>query len=125
MNKRKNEIKKDLNYYLNLPWEFEFEKAPEGGFYARVKGLSCYTHGDNFQHAGEMVLEALETHLEGMLEEGIKIPEPITEEDCSGKLHVRTSKSMHCKLTKISENEGVSVSHLVNDAIVQVYGKAS
>ena len=29
---------KNLEYYLSLPWKFEFEKCPEGGYYARVKG---------------------------------------------------------------------------------------
>jgi len=122
---KQDNIVKDLNYYLNLPWEFEFEKAPEGGYYARVKGLSCYSHGDDFQHAGEMILEALESHLGAMIEDGVQIPEPIKEQDCNGKIYIRTSKSMHCKLAKIAKDEDISISHLVNDAIIKIYGKAS
>lgn len=118
-------VKKDLNYYLNLPWEFEFDKAPEGGYYAKVKGISCYSHGDNLEHAAKQIEEALETYIEGCLEENIPIAEPIAEEDCSGRISIRISKSLHCKLAKLARDEDVSVSHLVNDALVKVYNKAS
>lgn len=113
---------KDLNYYLNLPWEFELEKAPEGGFYIDVKGLSCYSHGNNVEEAYKNIQDALETYIEGCLENNIDIEEPIKEEDCNGRLNIRTKKSIHCKLLKLSRDEGVSVSHLINDAIVKIYG---
>ncbi len=45
-----------------------------------------------------------------------------TSDDCTGVLNVRTKKSTHLKLIKIAEKENVSVSHLVNDAIVKQYG---
>lgn len=112
--------KKDKKYYLNLPWEFEFEKCPEGGYYARVKGIKCYSHGDDLEHAARQIKEALETYIEGCLEEGIAIDEPFGE--ASGKLNIRTKKTVHLKLLKISKEEGVSVSHLINDAIVRMYG---
>lgn len=116
---------KDLNYYLSLPWEFEFEKAPEGGYYTRVKGIKCHSHGNSIKEAAEDIQLALETYIEGCIEEGIEIPEPIKEQDCNGRLNIRTAKSMHCKLLKIAKEEDVSVSHLINDAIVKVYGKVS
>lgn len=116
--------KKNLEYYLSLPWHFEFEKAPDGGYYALVKGISCYSHGDNLEHAAEQIKEALETYIEGCLENNISIHEPISEADCNGRISIRVSKSLHCKLAKIAQDENVSVSHLVNDALVQVYKSA-
>ncbi|MDD3012896.1 MAG: type II toxin-antitoxin system HicB family antitoxin [Candidatus Gastranaerophilales bacterium] len=118
-------MNKDLNYYMNLPWEFELEKAPEGGFYARVKGLSCYSHGDDMIEAVKNINEALETYIEGCLEENITIPEPVSEEDCNGRLSIRVKKSLHCKLAKIAREEDVSISHLINDALIKVYDKVS
>jgi predicted RNase H-like HicB family nuclease len=59
----KKKVKK-LDYYLSLPWKFEFEVAPEGGYYARVSGISCYSHGDNLKHAAEQIKEALECYIE-------------------------------------------------------------
>jgi len=120
MKKNKTELK-SLDYYLNLPWEFEFDTCPEGGFYARVKGVSCYSHGDTLEHAQAMIKEALELHIESMLEDGYE-PVLIDESKCTGKLNIRTSKSTHLKLLKLAEDENVSVSHLINDAIKKTYG---
>ncbi len=119
--KKKSKELKNLDYYMNLPWEFEFETSPEGGYTARVKGLSCYSGGKTLEEAQKMIKEALELHLEGMLEDGVE-PGLIDEESCSGKLNIRTSKSMHLKLIKKAKEEDVSVSHLVNDAIIKMYG---
>ena len=118
---KKNKNLKSKEYYLNLPWEFEFETCPEGGYYARVKGISCYSHGDTLEEAEKMIKEALECHIEGMLQEGYE-PEPIDESQCSGKLNIRTKKTLHLKLLKKAKEENVSVSHLINDAIVKMYG---
>ena len=113
---------KDLNYFLNLPWDFEAEKASEGGYYSRVKGIPCHSYGDTLEEAILNIKEALELYIEGSLEEDLPIIEPETIEKCTGRLSIRTTKSMHCKLVKISEEEGVSVSHLINDALVKKYG---
>jgi predicted RNase H-like HicB family nuclease len=94
----------------------------EGGYYARVKGIACHSHGDTLEHAAEQIKEALECHLESAIANNIPISEPISESNCSGKLNIRTRKSIHCKLLKIAEEEEVSVSHLINDALVKVYG---
>ncbi|MEI8390809.1 MAG: type II toxin-antitoxin system HicB family antitoxin [bacterium] len=116
---------KNLEYYLSLPWKFEFEKCSEGGYYARVKGLSCYSHGNNLEHAAEQIESALETYLEGSIEENIPIVEPVSEDECSGRISIRVSKSLHCKLSNIAKDEDVSVSHLVNDALIKVYDKTA
>lgn len=120
MNKKDKKLK-DIDYYLNLPWEFEFESCTEGGYFARVKGISCYSHGETVEEAEKMIKEALELHIEGMLEDGVE-PKPVDEIKCTGKLNIRTSKSTHLKLLKLSKEENVSVSHLINDAIIKMYG---
>jgi len=114
--------KKDLNYFLNLPWEFEVEKAPDGGYYSRVKGLPCHSYGENLKEAAENINEALELYIEGSLEENLPIIEPDYLKKCTGRLSIRISKSLHCKLAKIADEEDVSISHLVNDAIIKKYG---
>jgi predicted HicB family RNase H-like nuclease len=119
--KKKNKELKSLDYYFNFPWQFEFETATEGGYAARVKGLSCYSGGQTLEEAQKMIKEALRFHLEGMLEDGIE-PQVIDEDACTGKLNIRTSKSLHLKLVQKAKEEDVSVSHLVNDAIIKLYG---
>jgi predicted RNase H-like HicB family nuclease len=114
---------KNLSYYLNLPWQFEITKHPEGSYSSRVIGLSCYSGGNTPEEALSEIKVALEVHLEGCLEDNFPIPEPsIEDEKATGKLNIRTSKSMHLKLLKKSKDENVSVSHLINDALVKQYG---
>ena len=117
-----NKKLKSKEYYLNLPWVFEFEYIPEENAYtAAVKGLMCYSNGETMEDATKNIKEALELHIEGMLESGVE-PVVIDENRITGKLNIRTSKSTHLKLIKRAEEEGVSVSHLINDAIVKQYG---
>ena len=87
----------------------------------------CAAVGDTPEEARKEFLSALELHFQGLKEDGLPIPEPsssvaYTSDDCSGVLNVRTKKSTHLKLIKLAELENVSVSHLVNDAIVKAYG---
>lgn len=118
--KNKKELK-SKEYYLNLPWKFEFEYCPNEGYAARVEGISCYSGGATLQEAEMNIKDALDFHIEGMLEDGVE-PLLIDESRANGKINVRTSKSMHLKLIKKSEDEGVSISHLINDALINRYG---
>ena len=87
----------------------------------------CVATGKTVEEARKNFLEALEFHIEGLIEDGIEIPVAssdfsFTSEECSGVLNVRTKKTTHLKLIKLAEKEHVSVSHLVNDAIIKQYG---
>lgn len=113
---------KDLNYYLNLPWQFEFTKHPDGRYSARVEGLSCYSGGNTLEEAVKEIQEALEFYLESCLEDNFPIIEPQDIEGANGRISIRTSKKTHLKLIQLAKEEGVSVSHLINDAIVKQYG---
>lgn len=113
---------KDLKYYLQLPWQFEFTKHPNGEFSARVRGLSCYSGGKTLEEASKEIQIALEFYLESCLEDNMPIIEPEDILKANGRLNVRTSKAMHLKLIEISKEEDVSVSHLINDALIKQYG---
>jgi len=87
----------------------------------------CVATGETPDIARKNFLEALEFHFEGLKEDGLPIPKPtssfaFSSDDCSGVLNIRTKKSTHLKLIKLAEQEHVSVSHLVNDAIIKQYG---
>ena len=113
---------KNLDYYLQLPWQFEFTKQPDNKYSVRVIGLSCYSGGDSIEEATKEIQEALKFYLESCLEDNLPIPEPQDIVNANGRISVRTSKAIHLKLIEKSQTEGVSVSHLVNDAIVKMYG---
>ena len=87
----------------------------------------CIATGNTIDETRNNFLEALDFHFEGLKEDGIPIPEPsssfaFASDNCTGVLNIRTKKSTDLKLIKIAEKENVSVSHLVNDAIIKQYG---
>jgi predicted RNase H-like HicB family nuclease len=109
------------NYLIIL----EETKTGYSAYSPDIEGVAAA--GATKEEARKLFLEALEFHFEGLREDGIEIPKAhsdvaFSSEDCTGVLNVRTKKSTHLKLVKIAEKENVSVSHLVNDAIVQKYG---
>jgi len=114
--------KKDLDYYLNLPWQFEFTRHPDGKYSARVEGLSCYSGGDTMEEASKEIQDALAFYIESCLEDNMPIIEPQDIANANGRISIRTSKQTHLKLIKLANEENVSVSHLINDAIVKQYG---
>ena len=113
---------KDLNYYLNLPWRFEFTKHPDGKYSARVEGLSCYSGGNTMEEATKEIQEALKFYIESCMEDNLPIIEPADLVNANGRISIRTSKAVHLKLIKLAQEQDVSVSHLINDAIVKQYG---
>ena len=113
--------KKDLNYYLNLPWQFEFTKHPDGKYSARVLGLSCYSGGDTLEEATKEIQEALQFYIESCIEDNMPVVEPNDLGKANGRIAIRTSKKTHLKLIQLAKEENVSISHLVNDAIIKTY----
>ncbi len=100
----------------------------ENGYSAYCPDVpGCIAAGDTIEETRKLFLEALEFHFKGLQEDGLPIPAPsssfaFTSDNCSGVLNIRTKKSTHLKLIKLAEQENVSVSHLVNDAIIKQYG---
>lgn len=55
-------------------------KDPDSDYGVSVPDLpGCISAGTTFAEALEMIREAIELHLEGMLEDGIEIPTPTTD----------------------------------------------
>jgi len=69
--------KKDIKYYLNLPYKTIIMPDPYGVFFAEVEGLSgCMTQGETEEEALKNIKEAKELWLETAIKRGIKIREP-------------------------------------------------
>ena len=58
-------------------------------------------------------------------EECKKIPEEDYRSEYSGKIALRVSKSTHKRIAEISENEGISINLLLNNAIENYIGLKS
>lgn len=107
--------KKDLAYYMALPYRLHIEKMEDGNYYAHYYELGqAVAHGDGAT-IEEAVKEAdisKELLFEVMLEDGDPIPEP-NSHDYSGKLNFRMPKSLHRQLAERAEREGVSLNQLM------------
>lgn len=106
--------KKDINYYLNLPYTIILKKYPDGGYFAEVKELpGCMTEADSKNETLEMVEDAMRGWLELALEDHTPIPEPVLEDGFSGRILVRAPKSLHKELMEKAKNEGVSLNQYI------------
>ena len=87
----------------------------------------CIATGKTEKEVKKNMQEALEFHIKGLIEEGYTVPKSNTNfyysdnESSNGIINFRCTKSLHKKLLQLSKKEKVSLSHLVNDALVKVY----
>ena len=111
--------KKDLSYYLNLPWTFRFEWDPRDNIYVtRIAELKdCLSHGDTIEEAAHNIREALELYIETCLKDNIEIPEPLKPSEYSGRFNLRIPPEKHYKLAKKASVEGKSLNALINEII--------
>jgi antitoxin HicB len=113
-------MKKDLDYYLKLPYTIELTPDSEQGWFVRIKELrGCMSQGDTVQEAYEMIQDAMRAWLEVAIEDNIPIPEPTPDEEYSGKFVVRVPRSLHRQLAQTAEREGVSLNQFINVALAR------
>ena len=80
-------MRRDLKYYLNLPYKIEIEPIPEedgGGFAAYFPELGKYTlagGGETIEEALQSLNEIKKIMFKEWLEQGVSIPEPEKEQD--------------------------------------------
>ncbi len=107
--------RKDLKYYLSLPYTIQITREDEITWFARVVELpGCMTEGDTPEEAADMIQDALAAWLEVALEDGRPIPEPQTTEAYSGRFVVRVPRTLHQQLVEAAEQEGVSLNQFIN-----------
>ncbi|MBI5566334.1 MAG: type II toxin-antitoxin system HicB family antitoxin [Chloroflexi bacterium] len=110
--------RKDLKYYLSLPYTIQITREDETTWFARVVELpGCFTEGDTPEEAADMIQDALAGWLEIALEDGRPIPEPQTAETYSGRFVVRVPRTLHQQLVEAAAQEGVSLNQLINVAL--------
>lgn len=73
-------MNKDLAYYMNLPYEVVITLPTEDeerwlARFPQMKG--CSTHANTWSELEQQISDAKETWLEGALEFGMEIPEPV------------------------------------------------
>jgi antitoxin HicB len=116
---------KNLDYYRSLSYGITLRKDEEGDWVARVEELpGCTAHGGTQAEALEHVEEVKTAWIEDAIEAGDAIPEPRVDQKLpSGKWLQRVPRSLHMSLTKMAEEEGVSLNQLVTTTLAEAVGR--
>ena len=117
-----------LEHYLQLPYRVEVYPDDAGnGYTAVIPDLpGCISGGDTPQEALASIEEAKRLWLEVAVTDGDPIPEPapVVVEKFSGKFLVRAPRSLHRRLIKRAEAEGVSLNQLVVSILSESMGRS-
>lgn len=100
-----------IEEYMRLPYRMEIiPDTVEGGFAVRFPELpGCLTCGDTLEEAVQNAANCKKEWLIAAMEEGISIPEPVSEDEYSGQFKLRIPKSLHKSLAEHSKAEGISM----------------
>lgn len=116
-------MNKDINYYMNLPYTRELIREQSGIWFVQIKELpGCMSQGSSPEEALRMIDDAMRGWLKIELEDGESIPEPKLDEEYSGKFVVRVPKSLHHKLSDLSEADDVSLNQWIVSALAEAVG---
>ena len=108
------------------PWTIEVKPYSDGGYFARVVELpGCMTEADTAAEALEALEDARAGWIATAIEEGTKIPQPVSAGEYSGKIFVRTSPQLHRLVTERAAMEGVSMAQWVSEVLAREVGSSS
>lgn len=110
--------KKSLDYYLSLKYPFKVETISEedgGGYMITYPDLpGCISDGETIEETLVNGEDARKTWIKAAYEKAIVVPEPNTAIDkFSGRITLRTPKSLHKELVEQAEKEGISLNQYI------------
>ena len=98
---------------MALPYTTMIEPInDESGFYyvGRIMEFEgCMADGDTKEETLQNLHEAMALWIETKLANGFSVPEPVSEVKATGKFTLRLPRSLHQRLTREAEKEGVSL----------------
>lgn len=115
---------KDLKDYLDLDYTLILKKDEEGDWVATVKELEgCIADGSSPEEAVKHLESMKELWLRARIKSNRPVPLPDKEqEDFSGKFLQRIPKSLHRKVVKAAERDGVSLNQFVTAVLAEAVG---
>ncbi|MCL2440188.1 MAG: type II toxin-antitoxin system HicB family antitoxin [Treponema sp.] len=111
--------KKNLNYYLNLPYTYIIEWSDvDGCFLGSIIELERnMTSGKTREEVLSNLKEALTSYVKTSIDNDMQIPEPLKINDFKGSITYRTSKERHYRLAKQAKLYGKSINAFIDEAI--------
>jgi predicted HicB family RNase H-like nuclease len=120
------EIKKKVEYYMNLPYTMTVKRHDDQGVYylaGFVELPDLFMVGPTEEAAiKELQIEKPE-YFEECVKRGFKIPIPVESQEYSGKLNFRMPKHLHQTVAVIAEREGVSINQYLLSAVAKAAGE--
>jgi len=113
---------KDIKYYMDLNYPVTIDKFEEFDgeikYSAEITDLpGCSTHGKTPEEALAKLEEAKISWLEVSLERKLTIPEPVTEDQFSGKFLLRIPSRLHKQLTLRAAKEEMSLNQYIRNIL--------
>lgn len=100
---------KDFGYYMNLNYPIKYWNDDDG-FFIEIPDLpGCMTFCEELNQINETAEDAKKSWISSRLERGLEVPEPRNEEDFSGKILLRLTKSLHRSLSNQAKRERISL----------------
>jgi predicted RNase H-like HicB family nuclease len=117
---------KSLEHYLALDYPYELERDREVDmFVASHPDLpGCLAQGESAGDAIENLDEARQAWIEYRFDQGLPIPEPLGQEEYSGKFLLRMPLALHSKLASSAQRQRVSLNQYINHALSEYEGGA-
>lgn len=115
-------MKKDINYYLNLPYQIKIVKLDDGDYYAeyadaRLNKLALMSgDGKTPNESIDDLQSAFKSYLEYALEVGRKIPEPY-DENKKVRVNVNLSQKILDAIDSVSKNRSAFLEQAANMAL--------
>ncbi len=111
--------------YLKKPYTRLLVPEDDGSYRAEMFEFpGCIATGDTANDALSSLEEVAASWIESALSRGQKIPEPIEDNDFSGKLVLRIPKGLHKKAAYAAQREGVSLNQYIVSALAAYAGTA-
>ena len=114
-------MKKNLKYYLKLNYPITIESIEEDGeiyFSLEIPDLQgCGATGLTLDEAMDKLNDAKELWISESLKRKLPVPEPVSEDDFSGKFLLRIPTKLHMILSKLSKENNLSLNQYVKSVL--------
>jgi|LFRM01.1.fsa_nt_gb antitoxin HicB len=122
-------MKKDIEYYLSLPYQVVLTPLKEedgGGWLATIPDLKgCMTDGETQEEALINLLDAKKAWIKTAIKRGQQIPLPRSYEDeeYSGKFTLRLPRFLHKAISLAAKKDNMSLNSYLLSLISLSFGK--
>jgi antitoxin HicB len=82
----------------------------------------CMTEADSASEAVAQLEEARAEWITVALEQGLRIPEPLSVKKYSGKIFLRVSPQLHRRVAEMAARQGVSMSQWASELLAREVG---